>query len=67
MRQPSLRALLEALVDATPGIDSAKLWNAAKQWDSNLSAGEFDSELKRMLTEFRVTCKKWYRAARLSA
>jgi hypothetical protein len=67
MRQPSLRALLEALVEETPGIESQKLWGAAKQWDSNLSAGEFDAELESMLGQYRVTAKKWYRATRLSA
>ncbi len=64
MRKSSLRDLLVALIDETPGMDTAKLWNYAKQWDGNLSAFEFDGELKVMLGEFRVTNKKWYRTAK---
>ncbi len=67
MRQSSLRSLLEALIAETPGMETTKLWNAAKQWDSNLSAYEFDAELKSMLGAYRVTSKKWHPAARKSA
>jgi hypothetical protein len=62
MRQPSLRALLESLIRETPGLETAKLWNAAKQWDGNLGAGEFDSTMAAMRGQFRVTNKKWYEA-----
>ncbi len=64
MRQSSLRSLLEALIEETPGLETSKLWNCAKQWDSNLSAVEFDAEMKSMLGSYRVTNKKWYRAVK---
>jgi len=64
MRQRSLRDLLVVLIDETPGIESQKLWNCAKQWDGNLGAGEFDAELKSMLGSYRVTSKKWYRTGK---
>ncbi len=62
MRQRSLRSLLEALISEAPGMETTKLWNAAKQWDSKLSAFEFDAGLKSMLGDYRVTSKKWYPA-----
>ncbi len=64
MRKSSLRDLLVALIDEAPGQETTKLWNAAKQWDSKLSAFEFDGELKSMVGDYRVTNKKWYRAAK---